>query len=488
MTIPNIVDETRDQLEQLLSMVSRCASEEKSTAYQVEQDLFAGVLKMGQQLLQHYFNLCGRLETKQTVIEKAGDCYPSAGQSSRKYRSVFGEVKMERQYYWKVGRGGCHPLDAALSLPQEIYSDWVQELVAKRTTEMPYEKALDQLGELLPVEMSKGTAEQITMTHATDVTAYYAQTPTPDPIAEDTILVATADGKGIPMIAKDSPSPKNRREKGHKTAKKTATVVAAYTVAPYQRDTDTLIASLLKQTPPVLPSTSGRPEPHHKHIFATLDGQPAAFTSLEKLLEQRDTDHIVHRVALTDGDHGLHNRVHTQLPDFTLVLDIMHVLGYLWNAVDVFFKPGHPLRFLWMEMALRCLFEDNLEHLCHFLRVQCDASCFTASQHKALRTTLTYIDNNRDYMDYQTYLALGFPIASGIIEGTCRYFIGNRFERSGMRWSREGAEAMLQLRAVALNDHRADFQCFRRQQKHRRLYATRHPMLFSQSVALQLVA
>jgi hypothetical protein len=57
-----------------------------------------------------------------------------------------------------------------------------------------------------------------------------------------------------------------------------------------------------------------------------------------------------------------------------------------------------------------------------------------------------------------------------------------------MRWSREGAEAMLQLRAVVLNDDWAGFQHFRRQQKHQRLYGTRHPVLSPQSVTLQLVA
>jgi hypothetical protein len=488
MTSPSIVDETREQLEQLLKMVNYCAEKGVSTAYQVEHDLFDGVLKIGQLLLQQYFNLCSQLEEEQTFIEKAGECYQSAGQPSRKYRSVFGEVKAERNYYWKAGHGGLHPLDAKLSLPEEIYSDWVQELVVKRATEMPYEKALQQLGELLPVDMSKRTAKQTTLKHATDVTAYYAQASVQEAIVGDTILVATADGKGIPMIAKDSPAPENRREKGRKTAKKSATVVATYTVAPYYRDTETLIASLLRPDTSSLSSIPTRPKPHNKHVFATLEGQQAAFTSLEKLLKQRDTDHVIHRVALTDGDHGLHNRVAAQLPDFTLVMDIMHVLGYLWNAVGVFFKPGHPLRYLWMEMALRCLFEDNIEKLCHVLRVQSEASCFTNSQRKTLCTTLTYLENNCAYMDYQTYLSLGFPIGSGVIEGTCRYFIHDRFERSGMRWSRKGAEAMLQLRAVVLNEDWDDFQKFRHQQTHQRIYGSTHPALLPELAACQIAA
>jgi len=170
---PSIVEESREQLEQLLEMVNQRAESESSTADQVERDLYGGVLELGRHLLQLYFTQSSVLEEKQSSVEKAGESYQAAGQPKRKYRSVFGEVEAQRYYYWKAGSSGVHPLDADWSLPEQIHSHWVQELVAKSTTEMPYEKALEQIKELLPVEMSKGTAEQLTVSHAAQVEAYY---------------------------------------------------------------------------------------------------------------------------------------------------------------------------------------------------------------------------------------------------------------------------------------------------------------------------
>jgi hypothetical protein len=62
----------------------------------------------------------------------------------------------------------------------------------------------------------------------------------------DTLLVVSADGKGIPMTRKDSPPPAARRGRGEqKTAKKDATVTAIYTIAPYPREADDIIRALV---------------------------------------------------------------------------------------------------------------------------------------------------------------------------------------------------------------------------------------------------
>jgi hypothetical protein len=60
-----------------------------------------------------------------------------------------------------------------------------------------------------------------------------------------------------------------------------------------------------------------------------------------------------------------------------------------------------------------------------------------------------YLENNAHRMHYDVYLAAGYPIASGVIEGACRHFIKDRMERSGMRWTIERAQAMLDVRSRA---------------------------------------
>ncbi len=96
----------------------------------------------------------------------------------------------------------------------------------------------------------------------------------------------------------------------------------------------------------------------------------------------------------------------------------------------------------------------------------------SASRAETLRSNvLGYFVNNRDRIQYDKYLAMGLPIASGVIEGTCKNLINDRMERSGMRWSPDGAEAILKLRSLHLTALWNDFWTFRTQREKKVLYS-----------------
>ena len=92
------------------------------------------------------------------------------------------------------------------------------------------------------------------------------------------------------------------------------------------------------------------------------------------------------------------------------------------------------------------------------------------SKKKTLETICTFFQNNQHRMRYNQYLAAGYPIASGVIEGACRHFVKDRMERAGMHWTVEGAQAMLSLRSVALNGDWEAFTQDRIQHETQRLY------------------
>ena len=78
-------------------------------------------------------------------------------------------------------------------------------------------------------------------------------------------------------------------------------------------------------------------------------------------------------------------------------------------------------------------------------------------------------------MRYDAYLAEGWPIGTGVVEGACGHLVKDRMQQAGMRWTQPGAQALLDLRAVRLNgDWDAYWQCHRRQQ-YERLYGATHP-------------
>jgi hypothetical protein len=91
-------------------------------------------------------------------------------------------------------------------------------------------------------------------------------------------------------------------------------------------------------------------------------------------------------------------------------------------------------------------------------------------------------------MHYQNYLALGYPIGTGVIEGACRHLVKDRFERAGMRWSKVGTQVMLDLRAVYLNGDWDDFQRFRRHQVHAQRYGSAHPDVVPEDLMLSVAA
>jgi hypothetical protein len=59
-----------------------------------------------------------------------------------------------------------------------------------------------------------------------------------------------------------------------------------------------------------------------------------------------------------------------------------------------------------------------------------------------------YLAKHTRLLHYDRALADGLPIATGVIEGACRYLVQDRMGRTGARWSLTGAEAILRLRAL----------------------------------------
>jgi hypothetical protein len=96
-----------------------------------------------------------------------------------------------------------------------------------------------------------------------------------------------------------------------------------------------------------------------------------------------------------------------------------------------------------------------------------------AAKKKVLRTICRYLHKNRHRMRYHEYLAKGYPIASGVIEGACRHLVKDRMERAGMHWTVEGAQAMLDVRSVFISGQWEAFQQHRIKRATERLYPYR---------------
>ena len=98
------------------------------------------------------------------------------------------------------------------------------------------------------------------------------------------------------------------------------------------------------------------------------------------------------------------------------------------------------------------------------------AAKLSGQRREVVRSALEYLGNNKAHMRYDEYLAAGYPIGSGVAEGACRHLVKDRMEQTGMRWTVEGAQAMLHVRALYLNGQWGELLEFRVEQEQARLY------------------
>jgi hypothetical protein len=464
-----IIQDIRQEFEMLIEFVTG-EQAQKVTADQMERSLFSLLLALGAKLLQLFFVVRSEGCCRETIATAKGQKLPYDRDRKRDYFSIFGKISLWRPYFYKKGVGGQSPLDEELGLGDDCYSDLVREIADYLGVYNVYHKSDDILSRLLGLNLSTRVIEENIAQDAVDVEVYYAQKAAPEPQAEAEILVVQADGKGVPIIYDQlTQSDPVRLGKGQKRGrKKEAIVTTVYTIAPHPRTPQDVVDSFFdrKETKEKV----SRPKPQNKHVWATLDGKDTALDRLLKQVANRESAHIQHRVALCDGCEALQTRVEDRFDTFTLILDFIHADEYLWDVANSLLGESHPQRLDWMKDHTLQILSGQTKQLIAQFRQMAQDSQYSATQQAQLTKTANYFERNLPYMDYPTYLQLGWPIASGVIEGACRHFVKDRCELSGMRWERTGVESLLRLRAVAENGDWDDYHVFRKRQRHLRLY------------------
>jgi hypothetical protein len=388
---------------------------------------------------------------------------------TRSLTTVFGAVELVRMGYSCPGAPGIFPLDRALTLPARSFSYELQRRLVKAAVQNPFLDSVQTIADLTGVAVSKRSLEQILPDAAQDFDAFYRQR-SPEP-ATGSILVAAVDCKGIPMVKPPGAQPTLRLTKGQKANKKRmATVAAVFTRAPWVRTPQQVVESLFRIARPAPKDAPAPPRPENKRVWASLlKGKNAVIQEVAEEMERRDPSASKTRVALTDGERALQIRVDKKLK-VTLVLDLMHALEKLWKAAYVFHPEASLEADLWvMDRTLRILSGD-VGQVVKGLRQSITKRSLSGARRKTLEGVADYLYRNRTRMRYDEYLANGWPIASGPVEGACKSLIKDRMERSGMRWTEQMAEAIVQLRALYLSGDFDQYWQFHIEQDQRRLY------------------
>ena len=446
-------------LEAMIEFV-RKANEQQLRADEVERELFRRQLAMGLCLLEEFVTSAGPGDEGKRV-EKEGRSLRRMGRRTRRYLSIFGELKIKRCVYAeREGQKIEHvPTDARFGLPRRDFSYVLEDWLGRLSIKESFHEAVTSLENLLGLSPSMASAERISQKMAEHAETFRMKQPPPDPDEEGEILVATSDGKGVPMRRplEERIASKRRRGKGEKANKKQmAYVGAVYSIDRFRRTADEVIDELLRED-----RRADRPVPQNKRVWVEMtrqvediacNGRTTVFGAMSDEVRSRNRRGRKSVVCLLDGERALWEAKREWFGERVVgILDLFHVMERLWIAAYCFHREGSSEAEQFVTHRLRMLLEGKVGGLIGGLRRMQTRRRLTGERARGLSAAIRYFENNREHMKYNEYLAAGYPIGSGVAEGACRHVVKDRMEQTGMRWTVEGAQAMLHLRSIYLN-------------------------------------
>jgi hypothetical protein len=471
--------------EQALQALLKFVHESAGTleAHEAEKSIFKRLLPIGLAAMKRYFAQRGTGDLGAGVTRADGMLLPRETQlRARDYFSLFGKFAVPRTCYRTPGEPGIFPLDAQVNFPERCYSYFLQEWMTLFEVEHPFQDSAGLFEQLFDLEVAESVLMEVAKEAPQDYESFYAQQPVAHEETAGEFLVVSFDGKGVPMIKAEAAKLKAKLGTGEKRQKKKEALVGvSYTVDPKPRSPEVL-AELLVEPEAARARRRGEdtrddtPRAQQVRRVASLVRTKQAVMELIKAdAERRDPQHRKLLVVLLDGALGLWHLA-TQLfrawKRVTFVLDIMHVVSYLWTAANALFREGAQDGKRWVQLKLTELLRGRVGYVIGGLRQILTKRPLRKSVRETLAKVITFFHNHRRWMQYDAYLAAGLPVGTGVVESACGSVVKHRMEGEGKRWSLQGAEAILTLRSLKKshdNDLR-DYWRFRARQVRARLY------------------
>lgn len=407
-------------------------------------------------------------------FDVGGTTFRVSGSEPRSLNTWFGTVRYTRTYARPVdGGAGWFPLDAQLGLWSDRMSPSMLATAARLATRVSFAEAREILSWFVPQAPSTEVIEQVVLGLGHHTAAWFESVAPPENDGE--VLVVLIDGKCVPT-ARDTelekrrgerkdkpkaPSPRHRgraerEERGHRPRRKKGDkskngklvmMVVMYTL---RRDGDLLLGPLNRRV-----YASFGPK-RHAFEFAVAEARRRGFAP--------GTNRTVQ--LLTDGDPDLHTYVDEyfsalKYPNRVVTVDVVHVLEKLWEAGRARHAEGSKELAAWVGTQEDRLYDDNAEAVVAELQAWLEETPKTGPGNKGRRKRLTdairYLSNRLDKLRYGTCRERDLEVGTGQVEGAVKYVIGKRCDQGGMRWVRERAQAVIQLRCIDTNGQWSGF-------------------------------
>jgi hypothetical protein len=479
------------ELAQVLEARVQCAARDGLPLHVVERDVFDFVLKMGHAAVEMFLKGQGDGDLGQTCTTATGQTlFRSDEPVERPLHTVFGQHVI-RAYVYAPGEHekiALRPIDARLQLSDRSTSYLLEEFAQYFCVDQAFRQAARGIELVLKQKISVDVLEGTNRRLGDQADVFLDQLPHPPANQEGELLVLTGDGKGVPLVKKDAQALAAFEDQPQRPGNRRMAILAGvYSVDRLVRTPEEIVAALFRDGE--RPREGRRPEPQFKHLRACFPKAydtdtddptivPGAFEAFGWASNEIAQRHQPNQplIRLMDGQKSLWDTAdacleiaHVQPVD---ILDILHVSQYVWRAAGAFYSVFEHREAFARDRLLRIL-QGDVRGVITGLRHMATRRGLTGQKRREITVVCGYFENNLHRMRYDEYLRDGYPIATGVIEGACRHLVKDRMERSGMRWRLEGAQAMLNVRAVWQSSYWADFQKFRIKQEQANLHNNR---------------
>ena len=367
----------------------------------------------------------------------------------KEWMTMWGKVVVPRRLY-QADRGGPSrmPLDERCGMSGRFMVPELERVTAFLGARLVPAEVEDSLREMLPEPPSRTAIQHVLSTvgqsaeEGADQLELALQAAAPLDVEGDTLVVSW-DGVTVPLR---EPAPKRGRPAERPMATDTQSAPTAWKEAGVG-----MVASYLTPLDPEVE------EPQRVDVrYAARMPEAKMETLINALVDQTDRalqQGCFHeRVVLADGKREIWRMVdeHSVFDGFTRILDFYHAAQHLSMGAEHLFGKSTLKADRWYRSWRHKLRHDPgavnglIRSMCYHRR---KLRKRTERYHLA-SVELGYFRNNRDKMDYASYHASGLIISSGPVEAAAKTIVGHRLKRSGMRWTRQGGQQILNLRVL----------------------------------------
>jgi len=174
-------------------------------------------------------------------------------------------------------------------------------------------------------------------------------------------------------------------------------------------------------------------------VYVSHFGKASEFW--EKTSKEIPTDNKL--VFINDGAKWIWNYINDFYPNSVQILDYYHCKEHIYDFSKNYFNKDKAKVEIFVNQVVDLLFAQQVNKALDKINM---LECTTKAKQKEKEKLLNYLRNNKNRINYGSYVKQGLLIGSGAIEAAHRNVIQKRLKQSGQRWTIKGAQQIANLR------------------------------------------